>query len=59
MPGISELGTFNFRGHTLRVIVVGNKYEDENGKTIMKPGTLKATKRSAGSSTSTRSPRFR
>lgn len=33
MPGISELGTFNFRGHTLRVIVVGNKYEDENGKT--------------------------
>lgn len=33
MPGISEIGSFNFRGHTLRVIVVGNKYEDENGKT--------------------------
>ncbi len=33
MPGISELGTFNFRGHTLKVIVVGNKYEDESGRT--------------------------
>ncbi len=32
-PGVSELGTFNFRGHVLKVIVVGNKYEDENGKT--------------------------
>ena len=38
---------------------VGKPLKDENGKTIMKPGTLKATKRSAGSSTSTRSPRFR
>lgn len=34
MPGISELGSFNFRGHVLKVIVVGNKYEDESGKTV-------------------------
>lgn len=33
MPGISEIGSFNFRGHILRVIVVSNKYEDETGKT--------------------------
>ena len=33
MPGISELGTFNFRGHVLKVIVVSSKYEDESGKT--------------------------
>lgn len=32
-PGISELGTLNFRGFSLKVIVVGNKYEDENGTT--------------------------
>ena len=32
-PGINELGSFNFRGHKLRVIVVGHKYEDKNGRT--------------------------
>lgn len=32
MPGVNELGTFNFRGHLLRVIVVSSKYEDDSGR---------------------------
>lgn len=32
-PGISELGSFNFRGHNLKVIVAGNKYENDSGTT--------------------------
>lgn len=32
-PGISELGRLNFRGFSLKVIVVGSKYEDESGTT--------------------------
>mgnify|MGYP000755757053 FL=1 len=33
LPGVNELGSFNFRGHSLRVFVVGHKYENDNGVT--------------------------
>lgn len=32
-PGITELGTFNFRGHMLKIICVNSKYEEEDGTT--------------------------
>lgn len=31
-PGVSTLGTFNFRGFTLTIFVVSSTYEDDNGK---------------------------
>ncbi len=33
MPGVHELGTLNFRGHLLKVIVVNHQYEDKDGTT--------------------------
>lgn len=30
-PGVSTLGTFNFRGYNLRIFVVNTSYEDDNG----------------------------
>lgn len=33
-PGVSSLGTLNFRGYLLKVWVVSNTYEDDNGNDV-------------------------
>lgn len=39
-PGVSTLGTFNFRGYNLRIFVVNTSYEDDSGTdTLYFPST--------------------